>query len=364
MNFELSLKKSFNGFHIDVNLSINEELLVLFGPSGAGKTLILRMISGIVRPDEGVVVIGDEKVFDSENHINLPVRDRRIGYLFQDYALFPHMTVYGNIAYGINHLERPLLQKKVDELIDVMRLSGLEKRYPHELSGGQKQRCALARTLAIEPRVLLLDEPFSALDFQVREKLRADLLRIHTLYPITTILVTHDLEEAFMLGKKIAVINNGRIEQAGPREEVFYRPRTRSVAKFIGTRNIFDGTVVESDGPQVTILNEDIGVVRAFVTEGTRLQTGQEVSFCIRPEEVIIIRPDRPLDYRVQDNIIEGEIISIIGKGSTQIMFLKTGGGDTFLKIELPNFVVRKLSLGKGGRIRVSLKKESLWVIP
>lgn len=364
MNFELSLKKSFNGFHIDVNLSINEDLLVLFGPSGAGKTQILRMISGIVRPDEGVVVIGAEKVFDSENHINLPVRDRRIGYLFQDYALFPHMTVYENIAYGINHLERPIIQKKADELIDVMRLSGLEKRYPHELSGGQKQRCALARTLAIEPRVLLLDEPFSALDFQVREKLRADLLRIHTLYPITTILVTHDLEEAFMLGKKIAVINNGRIEQAGPREEVFYRPRTRSVAKFIGARNIFDGKVVESDGPQVAILNEDIGVVRAFLTEGTRLQTGQEVSFCIRPEEVIIIRPDRPLDYRVQDNIIEGEIISIIGKGSTQIMFLKTGRGDTFLKIELPNFVVRKLSLGRGGRIRVSLKKESLWVIP
>lgn len=364
MNFELSLKKSFNGFHIDVALSINEELLVLFGPSGAGKTQILRMISGIVRPDAGVVVIGDEKVFDSKNHINLPVRDRRIGYLFQDYALFTHMTVYENIAYGINHLKRSLLQKKVDELIDVMRLSGLEKRYPHELSGGQKQRCALARTLATEPRVLLLDEPFSALDFQVREKLRADLLRIHTIYPITTILVTHDLEEAFMLGKKIAVINNGRIEQAGPREEVFYRPRTRSVAKFIGTRNIFDGRVVESDGTQVTILNEDIGVVRAFVTEGTRLQTDQELSFCIRPEEVMIIRPDRPLDYRVQDNIIEGEIMSMIGKGSTQIMFLKTGRGDTFLKIELPNFVVRKLSLSKGRRIRVSLKKESLWVIP
>ena len=364
MNFDLSLKKSFDGFHIDVNLSINEGLLVLFGPSGAGKTQILRMISGITRPDEGFVEIGNEKVFDSANNINIPVRDRRIGYLFQDYALFPHMTVYQNIAYGINHLERPLVQIKVDELIEVMRLSGLEKRYPHELSGGQKQRCALARTLAIEPRVLLLDEPFSALDFQVREKLRADLLRIHTLYPITTILVTHDLEEAFMLGKEIAVINNGHIEQSGPREEVFYRPKTRSVAKFIGTRNIFDGTVVDSDGSNVTILNQDIGKVKTFATEGTKLEKGQEVSFCIRPEEVLIIRPDRPLDDRVQYNIIEGEIVSITGKGSTQIMFLKTGSGDTLLKIELPNFVIRKLSLDKGRRIRVSLKKESLWVIP
>src|SRR3989304_178190 len=364
MNLKLSLKKSLDGFSMAVNLSVHEELLVLFGPSGAGKSLILKMVSGIIMPDEGVVEIGNERVYDSENHIDLPVRNRRIGFLFQDYALFPHMTVYGNIAYGINHLKGPMIKEKVDELIAVMRLSGLEKRYPHELSGGQRQRCALARTLAIEPRVLLLDEPFSALDFQVREKLRADLLRIHTLYPITTILVTHDLEEAFMLGKEIAVINNGHIEQSGPREEVFYRPKTRSVAKFIGTRNIFDGTVVDSDGSHVTILNQDIGKVKTLVTEGTKLEKGRKVSFCIRPEEVLIIRPDRPLDHRVQYNIIEGEIVSITGKGSTQIMFLKTGSGDTLLKIELPNFVIRKLSLDKGRRIRVSLKKESLWGIP
>src|SRR4030066_740883 len=300
MNLKMNLKKSFDGFSLDVNLSVQEDLLVLFGPSGAGKSLILKMVSGIVVPDEGVVEIGDERVFDSENHFALPVRNRRIGYLFQDYALFPHMTVSGNIAYGINQLERSLVQKKVEELIEVMRLSGLEKRFPHELSGGQKQRCALARTLAIEPRVLLLDEPFSALDFQVREKLRADLLRIHTLYPITTILVTHDLEEAFMLGKEIAVINNGHIEQAGPREEVFYRPKTRSVAKFIGTRNIFDGTVVDSDGSHVTILNQDIGKVKTFATEGTKLEKGRKASFCIRPEEVLIIRPDRPRDKRGQ----------------------------------------------------------------
>ncbi len=364
MNLKLNLKKYLDGFSLNVNLSIQEDLMVLFGPSGAGKSLILKMVSGIVMPDEGFVEIGEEKVYDSVNRINLPVRSRRIGYLFQDYALFPHMTVYENIAYGINQLERSLIQIKVNELIEVMRLTGLEKRYPHELSGGQKQRCALARTLAIEPRVLLLDEPFSALDFQVREKLRADLLRIHTLYPITTILVTHDLEEAFMLGKKIAVINNGRIEQAGPREDVFYRPGTRSVARFIGTRNIFDGTIVGVDKHLVTMLNKDIGLVKAFVAEGTQLQTGQDVSFCIRPEEVIIIRPDKPLDYKVHDNIIEGEIISIFGKGSTQIMFLKTGTGDTYLKIEIPNFVARKLSLDQGKHIRVSLKKESLWVIP
>ncbi|MCC7202372.1 MAG: ABC transporter ATP-binding protein [Nitrospirae bacterium] len=364
MNLDLRLKKSFKGFHIDVSLAVNEDLLVLFGPSGAGKTLILKMISGIVSPDEGVVMLGNETVFESAKQINIPVRNRRIGHLFQDYALFPHMTVYRNIAYGISHLGHPIIQNKVNELIEVMRLSGLENRYPQELSGGQRQRCALARTLATEPRLLLLDEPFSALDFQVREKLRADLLRIHSIYPVSTILVTHDLEEAFMLGKNIAVLNNGHIEQAGPREDVFYRPQTRNVARFIGTRNIFDGTVTESDGSHVTIRNQDIGLLKTFVTGGRTFEKGQDVSICIRPEEVIVIRPGKPLDSNVQDNIIEGEITSMTGKGSTQIIFLRIGSGETFLKIELPNFVVRKLLLGKGKSIRVALKKESLWVIP
>lgn len=378
MSLDFRVKKSFDGFDIDASLSMGEELLVLFGPSGAGKSLILKMISGIVAPDEGAVTIGATRVFDSAFGVSLPIRQRRIGYLFQEYALFPHMTVNGNIAYGISHLKSDAVKSKVAGLINVMRLGGLEDRYPHELSGGQKQRCALARTLAAEPKVLLLDEPFSALDLQVREKLRADLLNIHELYPITTVFVTHDLEEAFMLGKKIAVLNNGRVEQAGAREDIFYRPATRNVARFMGARNIFDGTVVGADGKEVTLLNQDVGIVKAFVHRDVRLEAGQGVSFCIRPEEVIVIRPDRELDYKVQDNILEGEIVSTVGKGSTQIMFLRiiraegakegSGGGskegEALLKIELPNFVVRKLSLATGRRIRVSLKKENVWVIP
>lgn len=360
---EFSLKKSFNGFDIEVGLNVDEELLVLFGPSGAGKTLILKMISGIITPDEGSVSIGTERLFDSASGIDLPMRKRRIGYLFQDYALFPHMTVWENIAYGVVEKDAGFVIKKVSELISVMRLGGLEARRPHELSGGQKQRTALARTLAAEPRVLLLDEPFSALDYQVREKLRADLLNIHRMFPITTILVTHDLEEAFMLGKKIAVINNGSIEQAGTREDVFYRPRTRNVARFMGVRNIFTGSVTAMDSAHVTIHNQDTGFIKAPRPQGSALSIGAEASFCIRPEEIIVIRPDKVLD-RVQDNIIEGEITTTIGKGSTHILFLEIGAGGTLLKVELPNFVLRKLELAAGRRIRVSLKRENIWVIP
>ncbi|MEK7802783.1 MAG: ATP-binding cassette domain-containing protein, partial [Deltaproteobacteria bacterium] len=217
-----------SGFSVDIEFSTGEELTVLFGPSGTGKSLLLNMLSGIVRPDEGFVRVDGRDVFNSTAGIDIPIRDRRTGYLFQDYAVFPHMTVFENIAYGIDRLPRSKIKAKVEELLELMRLGGLENRFPIELSGGQKQRVALARTLATEPKVLFLDEPFSALDYQVREKLRADLLIIHERYPVTTLFVTHDLEEAFIMGEKIAVINNGRLEQFGTREEVFYKPKTKN----------------------------------------------------------------------------------------------------------------------------------------
>lgn len=359
---DVRLKKDLEGFSIDVSLRLDDELLVLFGPSGAGKTQILKMISGLIKPDEGSVSVGPHRLFDSKSSVDIPIRNRKIGYLFQDYALFPHMTVFGNIAYAIDGPLKGPGKEKVRELVSVMRLTGLEDRYPHELSGGQKQRTALARTLASDPKLLLLDEPFSALDYQVREKLRTDLVNIHRMFPVTTILVTHDLEEAFMLGKRIAVINNGRIEQEGTREEVFYRPRTKNVARFMGVRNIFDGRIQTIEGSHAIIYNKGIGSIKA-VAAAPGLREGQDVSFCIRPEEVIIIRPDKAAG-KVQDNILEGEIVSTVGKGSTHILFLKTGSEDTLIKIELPNFVLRKLGLATGSHIRVSLKKENIWVIP
>jgi len=359
---EITLRKKLEGMEIGVELRLEEELLVLFGPSGAGKTMILKMISGIAAPDAGRVSAGGELLFDSAKGVDLPVRKRKVGYLFQDYALFPHMTVEENIAYGIEG-SKAIARERVGELLCVMRLAGLGKRYPHELSGGQKQRTALARTLAAEPRVLLLDEPFSALDYQVREKLRADLANIHRLFPITTVLVTHDLEEAFMLGKKIAVINNGAIEQSGTREDVFYRPKTRNVARFMGVRNIFAGVVKGFEGASVLIDTAGIGVIKAPVPRDFSLKAGQEASFCIRPEEILVIRPDRVLG-RVQDNILECGITGAIGRGSTHILYLETGHGRTPIKVELPNFVVRKLELAVGGRVKVSLKKENIWVIP
>ncbi|MBE9529543.1 MAG: ABC transporter ATP-binding protein [Proteobacteria bacterium] len=363
MALKFNIKKSFPSFKLDLSLELSTELLVLFGPSGAGKSLTLKMISGLVTPDSGSVEVAGEKVFDSAAGVNVPVRSRRTGYLFQEYALFPHMTVEQNIAYGIGGMRAEGASARVRELLGVMRLSGLEKRYPSELSGGQKQRTALARTLATSPRILLLDEPFSALDFQVREKLRADLLNIHKLYPVTTVVVTHDLEEAFMLSERIAVMNEGRIEQFGSREEVFYRPATRNVARFVGTRNIFTGRVLSVTDSEVVIDSPAVGTVHAARHGSVTVTPGSEVVFCIRPEEIPVIRKDRTLEHRVKDNIVEGEITAITGRGTTHLLYMKTFTGQTALKVELPNHVLRKLDLATGDTVRVSLKRESIWII-
>ncbi len=364
MSLSVNLKKRLHSFSAEIGLSIGEEILVLFGPSGAGKSLLLNMISGIIAPDDGVVNIDHRDVYNSDKGIEIPIRLRRIGYLFQDYTLFPHMTVYENIAYGMSGLKKHAVRTKVEELLGLMRLAGLEERYPHEISGGQKQRAALARTLATEPRLLLLDEPFSALDYQVREKLRSDLMLIHQRYPITTIFVTHDLEEAFVMGEKVAIINNGRLEQVGSREEVFYQPKTRSVAKLLGTRNIFKGRVSRVRGVELTIETDEIGEVKATIDPIMHIHKGQLVSFSIRPEEIMIIRPDRPIDKKVRDNILEGVVDATVGKGTSHTIFFRTSDGKASLKIEMPNFAYKKIKPVKGNGIAVSLKKESIWIIP
>ncbi|MFQ5479696.1 MAG: ABC transporter ATP-binding protein [Thermodesulfobacteriota bacterium] len=364
MSLNLSLKKSFKDFSLDVSFSMGEDLNVLFGPSGAGKSLILKLISGIEHPDGGLVEIAGAPVFDSSAGINVPVRKRRVGHLFQDYALFPHMSVYDNIAYGVSEQGREARTALVGELLEIMRLKGLDKRFPHELSGGQKQRAALARTLATSPRILLLDEPFSALDYQVREKLRRDLKLIHERFPITIIMVTHDLEEAFMMGSSIAVINDGSVEQFGSSEDVFYRPATRNVARFVGTRNIFSGSVVYSSEHEVRLCSESTGELRVLQVsaEPQRLKEGKKVSFCIRPEEIPVVRKGRAMEHGRGANVLEGRIVSLTGRGTTHSIFVDTG--KSILKVELPNFVMRDLDLAEGHDISLLLKKESIWIIP
>jgi sulfate transport system ATP-binding protein len=219
----------------EVSLTVHQgEFLALLGPSGSGKTTLLRVIGGLELPEEGKLD------FDGHDLTHVPARERRAGFVFQNYALFKHMTVAQNIAFGLNvrplgkRLPRREVQARVEALLKRMQLEGLGKRYPNQLSGGQRQRVALARALAIEPRILLLDEPFGALDAKVRKDLRQWLRALHDETKLTTIMVTHDQEEALALADRVAVMNEGRIEQVGPPNDLIEKPSTPFVREFLG----------------------------------------------------------------------------------------------------------------------------------
>ena len=243
------ISKTFGSYRAlrDVSLSIRDgELIALLGPSGSGKTTLLRIIAGLDTPDAD----GRPRIhFAEEDVANCPAAARRVGFVFQHYGLFRHMSVIENVAFGLrvrprsSRPTRAAINQRVLELLKLVQLDGLGRRYPSQLSGGQRQRLALARALAVEPRVLLLDEPFGALDAKVRAGLRAWLRRLHEEIHVTSILVTHDQEEALEVADHIVVMDNGRIEQIGTPEDVFHRPATQFVMEFLGQVNVFHGRI-------------------------------------------------------------------------------------------------------------------------
>ncbi len=273
-----NISKKFGQFTAldHVNLLIpSGELVALLGPSGSGKTTVLRIIAGLDFADSGSVL------FDGQDITQRKARDRRVGFVFQHYALFRHMTVFENIAFGLRVRPRSLrppeekIRAKVQELLQLIQLKNLANRYPSQLSGGQRQRVALARALAVEPSVLLLDEPFGSLDAKVRLELRRWLRQLHDEVHITSVFVTHDQEEALEVADRIAVMNEGRIEQVGSPDEVYHHPATPFVYNFLGNVNLFHGRV--DDEKQTTIQETETGefvYVRPHLLEIQRQPNG------------------------------------------------------------------------------------------
>ncbi len=259
MHIELrDIHKQFGTFSAlaGIDLMIPEgHLTALLGPSGCGKTTLLRIIAGLEQPDRGVVLL------DGEDATGRSARDRQVGFVFQHYALFQHMTVFENIAFGLRvrpKATRPsaaVIHDKVHELLNLVQLEWLAGRYPHQLSGGQRQRVALARALAVEPKVLLLDEPFGALDTQVRKELRRWLRRLHDELHVTSVFVTHDQEEALEVADQVVVMNRGKIEQLGNPDDVYQHPASPFVFQFLGSVNLFhgrlDGGIAQVNGLQI-----------------------------------------------------------------------------------------------------------------
>lgn len=354
---KLSIRKRLGKFLLNVSFEVEEEMIVLFGPSGEGKTTLLNCIAGIIKPDEGKIEVNGKIMFDSSSRINVPINKRNIGYVFQEYTLFPHLNVYENIAYGLKQPKnnRPREAIEIKKMLHLLRLEGLENHYPDQLSGGQKQRVAIARTLINRPQILLMDEPFSALDSAVREKLRQDLLRIHHQFSITILYVTHDMKEAFILGNKIAVLNRGRLEQMGDRKEVFYRPKTRNVARFVGTKNIFDG--------EVTFLNPEANIMKIknerfeVETNYYPLEVGDRTIFCIRPEEVMV-------GGKRKENLFKGIIVDVAPQGPSYRLYLQIAKDHDYnFLVDVLRHVYFKLDLGVDKEITVSLPRDAIHVI-
>jgi molybdate transport system permease protein len=259
---EVQITKRLADFSLDVAFQAGENPLSILGASGAGKSMLLRCVAGIESPDRGRIVLNDRVIFDSEKKIAVPARERRVGMLFQNYALFPHRTVAENLSFGIEDEDRAGRDGKIASLVSRMHLGGLETRFPRELSGGEQQRVALARALAIEPEALLLDEPLAALDTHLRSQVETQLQNTFAAYKRPTLLVTHNIEEAYRLGEELLVLARGKVVAYGPKEKIFQRPPTAEVARLTGCKNISrakmnsDGSVEALDwGCRVQVAN-------------------------------------------------------------------------------------------------------------
>jgi spermidine/putrescine transport system ATP-binding protein len=277
------------------------EFFSLLGPSGCGKTTTLRILAGFVQPDAGEVFIAGKRV------THLPPNERDVNMVFQNYALFPHLTVEQNVAFGleIQKLPRAQIRKRVGWALELVRLCGLESRYPHQLSGGQQQRVALARALVTQPSVLLLDEPLGALDLKLRQQMQLELKKLQRELAITFLYVTHDQEEALTMSDRLAVMNQGRVVQVGTPQEIYERPATRFVADFIGESNFLEGRVVAWDGKKALV---QIGSLSASVISDRPLALHQWVTVAVRPERLRLCSCGRsPWTGQVEELIYSGK---------------------------------------------------------
>ncbi len=339
----------------DLVLSGNDgPVTVLFGPSGSGKTTVLRALAGLDRPDEGTIIYRNETWLDTKRSVFVPARRRRIGLLFQDYALFPHLTAHENVAFGLHGAEAAERERKTTETLALLKLEGLGTRPPSKLSGGQRQRVALARAIAPSPRLLLLDEPLSALDAPTREELRGELRALLVRLGVPAVVVTHDRIEALALGDRMAVMVDGRIRQHGRVADVFERPADRDVARCVGVDTVLAGRIVESgDGLAVV---ETHGLRLAAVDRGL----AGDVWALLRAEDVVLERGDGARSSA--RNHLPGRVTAVTPEGPLVRVALACGG------VRLSALVTRAsrtdLALEEGVEVVAVVKAPSIHLVP
>ncbi len=338
MSLELDAALRLGEFAYEAHLEARDEIVVLFGHSGAGKSVSLQVVAGLLRPDSGRVAFEGKTLFDSTRGIDLPPQERGVGYVVQELALFNHLTVAGNIAFGMPPgTDR---EARVTSLLSLLSLDGFGDRKPRTLSGGQRQRVALARALARDSRLLLLDEPFSALDEALRAGLRRELLRLRSELGLTIVFVTHDLREAHLLGDRLAVIDGGRVLQLDRRDEVFRRPASRRVAELTGVSNVFPGHVIARTGDGLIVDANGARLRCASCQPG--IATGEVVDVAIRAERVNLRRGAED-----QENTIEAAIREEYAYGPTHTLYFGPAGAGPSLEVEIASRPYEVLHVAK-----------------
>src|SRR5262245_10147477 len=368
---EVALRKAFPGFTLDVAWQAGDEVVTLFGPSGAGKSLTLQCLAGLTRPDAGRVVVNGRVFDDAAAGVHLPPQARRLGYVFQGYALFPHLTVGENVAFGLRGRPRVKQRHRTAEVLAQLGLGELAARLPRQLSGGQQQRVALGRAIAPDPAVLLLDEPLSALDAPLRRQLGGELRSVIVGLRRTVVLVTHDLAEAYQLGDRLVIYEGGRVVQAGPKAEVLGRPESERVARLIGLRNVVRGNVIKAAPDRIEIgwRGHTVQAVQS-PTAPFPAAPGSAVAFMVRPEHVRLIRKDRAgLDPTHHMNLLRGTVVESIDHGTSWTLLFRLAApgppsqGAYDLEIEVPHLVYEILDIARDREWEVSMHRGALQVL-
>jgi ABC-type Fe3+/spermidine/putrescine transport system ATPase subunit len=340
----------------DFNLEVADgEFVTLLGPSGCGKTTTLRMLAGLVEPTGGRIFFDDQEV------TWLPPRARNIGFVFQAPALFPHMSVADNIGFGLSvkGRDKSFIRGRIDEMLALVELDGYGKRLPAQLSGGQQQRVALARVLATDPRVLLFDEPLSALDKNLRDSLKYSILDLQRRTKKTAIYVTHDQSEAFAISDRIVVMNQGRAEQIGTQTDIYLRPQTRFVAEFIGANNSLPGTVTGMRGEgDETVLTVAAGDIMLHCRAHETFAVGDPVLAYVRPEDVAVLDEG---ELPGHDNVVEGVIDRVIFEGATAQLRVDVGGREVRADISGGQ---RMSLVQREGKVRLAFDHLTLIAVP
>jgi molybdate transport system ATP-binding protein len=341
---------------LDVHIKADEGITVLFGPSGAGKTSILRAIAGVLNPDEGRISLGEKLLFDSDAGIRLPMQQRNVGFVFQNYALFPHLTAEQNILYGIRAGSSAAARERAQELLSALRIEKTAARLPQELSGGEQQRIALARALATDPSIMLLDEPLSAVDVATRSYLLAEISAIQKKSRIPFLYVTHNYSEAVRLGSAMIVMDEGKVVQEGPPMEIFAAPKTEPVARVVGTENVFMGKILGHDPEGGISTIEATSCLLEIPYNG--LPIGSPVTVGIRSEDIIVSR--ERLTQTSARNVLQGVIRQIITDIDKTELVIFCG---ISLKVSVTQAAVRKLNLEAGSQVHLLIKARALHIL-